>query len=53
MLARLLNDMELTDPFRKDRGMHQPAPVNEPFISVKGQKLQDVNQFTYLGSTLA
>ena len=36
--------------------MHQPAPgkaYQEPNISVQGQRLKDVNKFTYLGSTLS
>ena len=36
--------------------MHQPAPhalYTEPIITIKGQKLQAVDQFTYLGSTLS
>ncbi|KAF7245900.1 PAX-interacting protein 1 [Varanus komodoensis] len=40
----------------KTKVMHQPAPkaqYQEPTITVKGQKLQAVDQFTYLGSTLS
>ena len=36
--------------------MHQTAPgkpYHEPCITVKGQKLQAVDRFTYLGSTLS
>lgn len=39
---------------KKTEVMHQPAPKvkhQEPTITLKGQKLQAVNQFTYLGST--
>uniref|UniRef100_K7F0B5 Reverse transcriptase domain-containing protein n=1 Tax=Pelodiscus sinensis TaxID=13735 RepID=K7F0B5_PELSI len=41
---------------KKTEVMHQPAPKaqhQEPTITVKGQKLQAVDQFTYLGSTLS
>uniref|UniRef100_A0A8C5PLD5 Reverse transcriptase n=1 Tax=Leptobrachium leishanense TaxID=445787 RepID=A0A8C5PLD5_9ANUR len=41
---------------KKTEVMHQPAPKaqhQEPTITVKGQKLQTVDQFTYLGSTLS
>ena len=36
--------------------VHQPAPgkpYSEPTITVNGQKLQVVDKFTYLGSTLS
>ena len=36
--------------------VHQPAPgkpYGEPTITVNGQKLQVVDRFTYLGSTLS
>ena len=39
---------------KKTEVMHQPAPGNpyqEPNITVKGQRLQAVENFTYLGST--
>ncbi|XP_039386731.1 uncharacterized protein LOC120401127, partial [Mauremys reevesii] len=41
---------------KKTEVMHQPAPKaqhQEPTITVKGQKLQAVDQFAYLGSTLS
>ena len=41
---------------KKTEIMYQPAPCtpyHEPTITVKGQKLQAVKQFTYLGSTLS
>lgn len=41
---------------KKTEVMYQPAPkaqYQEPTITVKGQKLQAVDQFTYLGSTLS
>ncbi|KAK9395647.1 hypothetical protein NXF25_019008 [Crotalus adamanteus] len=41
---------------KKTEVMYQPVPkaqYQEPTITVKGQKLQAVDQFTYLGSTLS
>ncbi|KAK9401924.1 RNA-directed DNA polymerase from mobile element jockey-like [Crotalus adamanteus] len=41
---------------KKTEVMYQPAPkaqYQEPTITVKGQKLHAVDQFTYLGSTLS
>ncbi|XP_016345583.1 uncharacterized protein LOC107691490, partial [Sinocyclocheilus anshuiensis] len=41
---------------KKTEVMHQPAPkaqYQEPTITVKGQKLQAVDLFTYLGSTFS
>ena len=41
---------------KKTEVMYQPAPGNpyqEPNITVKGQRLQTVENFTYLGSTLS
>ena len=46
----------LTISIKKTEVMHQPAPgkqYREPHITVKGQKLQAVDKFTYLGSTLS
>ena len=46
----------LTISTKKTEVMHQPiprTPYHEPTIMVKGQKLQAVEQFTYLGSTLS
>jgi len=46
----------LTISTKKTEVMHQPAPgkpYQEPVIHVKGQKLQAVDNFTYLGSTLS
>ncbi|KAK4291161.1 hypothetical protein Pmani_035991 [Petrolisthes manimaculis] len=45
----------LTISTKKTEAMYQPAPgdaYHEPCITVKGQKLHAVEQFTYLGSTL-
>ena len=41
---------------KKTEVMYQPAPENlyqVPNITVKGQRLQAVENFTYLGSTLS
>ena len=41
---------------KKTEVVHKPAPVkpySEPTITVNGQKLQTVDKFTYLGSTLS
>jgi len=46
----------LTISTKKTEVMHQPKPhelYQEPTILVNGQKLQAVDQFTYLGSTLS
>ena len=46
----------LTISTKKTEVLHQPAPGNvylEPNITVKGQRLQAVEHFTYLGSTLS
>ena len=46
----------LTISTRKTEVMYQPAPGNTyqvPNITVKGQRLQAVENFTYLGSTLS
>jgi len=46
----------LTISTKKTEVMHQPAPgksYHEPNITVKGQRLQAVEHFTYLGSTLS
>jgi len=46
----------LTISITKTEVMHQTAPgksCHEPCITVKGQKLQAVDRFTYLGRTLS
>ena len=46
----------LTISTKKTVVMVQPAPhtnYSDPTISVKGQKVQTVDKFTYLGSTLS
>ena len=45
----------LTISIKKTKVVYQPAPgkpYKEPTITVKGQRLQVVDKFTYLGSTL-
>ena len=46
---------DLTISIKKTEVVYQPAPgkpYKEPIITVKGQRLQVVDKFTYLGSTL-
>ena len=55
-LSGACDNFGLTISTKKTEVMYQPAPGNpyqEPHISVKGQKLQAVDNFTYLGSTLS
>ena len=54
--ASACNNFGLTISTKKTEVMHQPAPnapYSEPKITVDGQQLQAVDQFTYLGSTLS
>ena len=47
---------DLTISIKKTEVVYQPAPgkpYKEPTITVKGQRLQAVDKFTYLGSTLS
>ena len=47
---------DLTISIKKTEVVYQPAPgkpYKEPTITAKGQKLQVVDKFTYLGSTLS
>ena len=47
---------DLTISIKKTEAVYQPAPgkpYKEPTITVKGQRLQVVDKFTYLGSTLS
>ena len=47
---------DLTISIKKTKVVYQPAPgkpYKEPSITVKGQRLQVVDKFTYLGSTLS
>jgi len=50
------NNFGFTISTKKTEVMHQPSPgipYQEPNITVKGQRLQAVENFTYLGSTLS
>ena len=47
---------DITTGIKTTEVVYQPAPGNpfkEPVITVKGQRLQVVDKFTYLGSTLS
>ena len=47
---------DLTVSIKKTEMVYQPTPekpYKEPTITVKGQRLQVVDKFTYLGSTLS
>ena len=47
---------DLTISIKKTEVVYQPAPgkpYKEPIITVKGQRLQVVDKFTYLESTLS
>ena len=53
--SKACDNFGLTISTKKTEVMYQPAPgkpYTEPHIVVKGQKLQAVDKFTYLGSTL-
>ena len=50
------NNFGLTISTKKTEVMHQPAPRNsytEPNITINGQRINVVDKFTYLGSTLS
>ena len=50
------NTYDLTISTQKTEIVHQPAPgkpYNEPTITVNGQKLEVVDKFIYLGSSLS
>ena len=54
--AKACNNFGLTISTKKTEVMHQPAPgkpYTEPNVSVCGQRLNAVDKFTYLGSTLS
>ena len=56
LFSKACDNFGLTISIKKTEVMHQPAPGNqykEPLVAVKGQKLQAVDRFTYLGSTLS
>ena len=55
-LSDACNNFGLTISTKKTELMHQPAPGKsyiEPNISINGQRLNVVEKFTYLGSTLS
>ena len=54
-MSNACDNFQLTISIKKTDVVHQPAPgksYSEPTITVNGQKLQVVDKFTYLGSTL-
>ena len=54
-MSKACDNFQLTISTNKTEVVHQPAPgkpYSEPTITVNGQKLQVVDKFTYLGSTL-
>ena len=55
-MSKACDNFQLTLSTKKTEVVHQPAPgkpYSEPTITVNGQKLQVVDKFTYLGSTLS
>ena len=55
-LSKACENFQLTISTKKTQVVHQPAhgkPYSEPTITVSGQKLQVVDKFTYLGSSLS
>ena len=55
-VSQSCDNYDLTISTKKTEVVHQPAPgkpYNEPTITVNGQKLKVVDEFTYLGSTLS
>jgi len=56
MLSSACANFGLTISTKKTEVLHQPAPGKpyvEPNITINGQRLNTVNRFTYLGSTLS
>ena len=54
-MSKACDIFQLTISTKKTEVVHQPAPgkpYSEPTITVNGHKLQVVDKFTYLGSTL-
>ena len=54
--SKACDNFQLTINTKKTEVVHQPAPgkpYSEPSITVKGQKLQVVDKFAYLGITLS
>ena len=55
-MSKACDNFQLTISTKKTEVVHQPAPgkpYSEPTITVNGQKLQVVDKFTYLESTLS
>ena len=55
-MSKACDNFQLTISTKKTEVVHQPAPgkpYSEPTITVNGQKLQVVDKFTHLGSTLS
>ena len=55
-MSKACDNFQLTISPKKTEVVQQPAPgkpYSEPTITVNGQKLQVVDKFTYLGSTLS
>ena len=55
-MSKACDNFQLTISTKKTEVVYQPAPgkpYSEPTITVNGQKLQVVDKFTYLGSTLS
>ena len=55
-MSKACDNLQLTISTKKTEVVHQPAPgkpYSEPTITVNGQKLQVVDKFIYLGSTLS
>ena len=55
-MSKACDNFQFTISTKKTEVVHQPAPgkpYSEPTITVNGQKLQIVDKFTYLGSTLS
>ena len=56
MFSDACKDFGLTISIKKTEVMHQPAPEKlyiEPSVTANGQRMNVVNRFTYLGSTLS
>ena len=56
LFSAACSNFGLTISIKKTEVMHQPAPGSafvEPSITVDGQRLNNVDRFTYLGSTLS
>ena len=55
-MSKACDNFQLTITTKKTEVVQQPAPgkaYSEPTITVNGQKLQVVDKFIYLGSTLS